>query len=280
MRTSAFLGKGVAFPFRVNPNTGGVATTVGIYDGTSVGLEFLEDRVTIRESLDVIQNHIAESIANILLTRQTEDDTLPEFGSNIQYLIFENNTPQFKIIARTWFENAARRWEKRASVEKGGVVWKDTWEDIKGNILPLQLLLSFILQQKEGNLVSPFVTPRQAIESEYTPGSRDSTGNDSFSRYYPSQKVATSRGKYTYFKKNRLPKFFKDDEFYKVEEGDTWRLISYKRYGDTRYWWPVAKSSIEHGISNGRGRNCIDTTQSPKPGDILRLPSRERMIMR
>jgi phage baseplate assembly protein W len=282
MRTSKFLGAGIAFPFRINPNTGGVQTTVGIYDGTSVGLEFLDDRVTIREDINIEQNHIAESIANILLTRQGEDDTLPEFGSNLHYLIFEKHTQQFKLASQTWFSYATKRWENRISIdESNGVKWKDTWDDVLTNTLPLQLNLSFIVQQKKGNLVYPFVTPRQAVEQEYLPSGRDVAGYDSYSKYYPvNRKAVSTRGTFTWFRRSKLSKPNPDDIYYKVETLDTWRTISSRHFGDTRYSWVVARASIETALETGRGKDCINTLYSPNQGDLLRLPSRERIIMR
>lgn len=282
MRTAPFLGKGIAFPFRLNTTTGGVQTTEGLYDGSSVTLEFLDDRSTIREDTGTVQNHIAESVSNILLTRQGEDDTLPEFGSMTQSLVFERHTQQFKLASQTYFTFATRRWEKRATIDEvSGVKWKDTWQDVSQNTLPLQLNLDLVVQQQQKNLVSPFVTPRQAVEQEYPSGGRDEVGYDSLSRYYPSNKATSSRGKFTYFKKVSLPKPYPDDIFYEVTELDTWRSISSKVYqGEQRYWWLVATAAQETAARENRGINAINTLEGPITGDILRLPSRERVLMR
>lgn len=281
-RTAPFLGSGIAFPFRINPNTGGIQVTTGLYDDTSVGLEFLDDRVTIREDIDVIQNHLSESVANILLTRQGEDDTLPEFGSNIHYLVFEKHTQQFKLASQAWFSFATKRWEKRVSIdEQTGVIWKDTPYDITQNTLPLQLNLSFIVQQKSGNLVYPFINPRQAVEQEYPPSGRDNVGYDSFSKYYPSkQKAVSSRGRFTWFRKGNFPKPHSNDIYYQVDSMDTWRTIAHNHFGDTRFCWVVAKASLEHAIQNNRGIESLKLYNGPNQGDLLRLPSRERILMR
>jgi len=32
-------------------------------------------------------------------------------------------------------------------------------------------------------------------------------------------------------------------DYYEVTEGDTWNLISYKKYGTTRLWWLICKAN-------------------------------------
>jgi phage baseplate assembly protein W len=111
-----FLGRGLAFPFRVDPITGGAAITDGITDSASVALQYIQERWSIRENIDYVANHIAEAIAHILLTVPGEHDTLPEFGSRMLSIVFEPNSQEFRMTAKVYFETATARWEKRAKV--------------------------------------------------------------------------------------------------------------------------------------------------------------------
>ena len=87
-----FMGSGIGFPFRLSSSTGGVVVTQGTTDSISVALQYLQDNWTIREDAAPSTNHIAEAIGHILLTRPTEHDTLPEFGSRLFFILFEPDT--------------------------------------------------------------------------------------------------------------------------------------------------------------------------------------------
>ena len=125
MRSFPFFGKGVSFPFRLNPK-GGVLVTEGNTDNLSVALSYLYEKWTIREKLQPFANHIAESIMHILLTVPEEHETLPEFGSYIFKILFEPNAYNFKLACSRYFVNSTRRWEKRARVRnEQSVLWLD-----------------------------------------------------------------------------------------------------------------------------------------------------------
>ena len=123
MKTAPFYGRGLAFPFRLNPATGGVQITEGSADAPPVALEYVGDRFTIREDLPDWANHIAEAIAHILLTAQYEHDTLPEFGGRLNWLLFDPNTEDTQELANHYFSTATERWEKRAKIhDPDGIV--------------------------------------------------------------------------------------------------------------------------------------------------------------
>ena len=74
--TKDFLGRGWAFPFRVDPSTGSVATSAH-------------------------EQNIRESMSIILGTRPGERQMLPEFGCRIHELMYTPNTAaNASLVAR------------------------------------------------------------------------------------------------------------------------------------------------------------------------------------
>lgn len=278
-RTLPFFGRGIAFPFRIDEANGGVVVTDGNADYTSVALQYLTEKWTIREDTDERVNHIAESIAHILLTCPTEHDTLPEFGSDVFTLLFEPNTEEFHLVASHYFSYSTERWEKRARVpEDGGTTWYFEGQLADQGILPLVVRINFITEQVEGNLVSPLVTPREARVQEYPMPSPDASGHDNFSRYY-GQRPLTRDGEV--FIRLRSPRYFaqrRDDIFYKVKPKDTWLLISWEVYGDIRLWHFIALAYAYDRAAEGLDRTYMDTTGDPPLGETIRLPSKARVF--
>lgn len=278
-RTLPFFGRGVAFPFRIDENNGGVVVTDGNRDSTSVALQYLNEKWTIREVTNEGVNHIAESIAHILLTRPTEHDTLPEFGSDIFTIIFEPNTEEFRLAASHYFSFSTERWEKRARIpEDGGTTWYFEGQLADQGILPVVVRIRFITEQVEGNLVSPLVTPNEARAQEYPIVNPDSTGHDSYSRYY-GQRPLTRDGEL--YIRLRAPYNFsqrRDDIFYQVKPKDTWLLIAWSVYGDIRLWHYIALAYAYDKAADGGDRSYMDTTGDPPLGEVIRLPSKARVF--
>lgn len=278
-RTLPFLGRGIGFPFRINEANGGVVVTDGNMDDVSVALQYLNEKWTIREETDATVNHIAESIAHILLTRPMEHDTLPEFGSEVFTILFEPNTQEFRLAAAHYFSFSTLRWEKRARVpEIGGTQWffEGQWAD-QGR-LPLACRINFITEQTPQNLVAPFVTPREARAQEYPLGRVDRGGHDSNSRYFGQVVYSRSGEEYIRLRSPRLISEHNDDVFYKVKLGDTWLLISWELYRDIRFWHHVALCYSYDQAGQGRDRSYMDTTGDPPVGETLRLPSKARVL--
>lgn len=278
--TYPFFGQGIAFPFRVDPVTGGVVVSAGRSDEISVGLAYLHDRWTMREHPPVVINHIAESIAHILLVAPGEHDTLPEFGSYLFNLIFEPNNLPLQFEANYYFEYSTIRWEKRAQVPPGrGVEWKFEGILTDRGELPVTVKVEFIVQQTEGNLVAPFVNPRQARTQEYDSAIIDVAGHDYESRYLGQDVLEYDGIQYV-----RLPRLATpilpaaDDQFYKVKLADTWLLISWELYHDIRFWWVIARMASEDNATLGASRDTMSTCGDPVPGTILRAPSRTRLL--
>jgi hypothetical protein len=283
LRTLPIYGRGLGFPFRVGP-TGGAVVTTGCDDNVSVALQYLAERWTIREDSNPAANHIAESIAHILLTRPTEHDTLPPFGSHLFHILFEPNTQQFQMAATHYFQYSTDRWEKRAYYgrEQGKIVWtqNNLWTD-RGE-LPILAYIDFIPQQVPGNLVAPFVTPREARGQEYPLGDVDLGGHDYSSRYFGESLWNRDGIQYIRFQRPYIPKMLppaRDDQFYRVREDDTWLLISWRLYDDIRYWSILAAMYVQDSAEQNLGRDTMDNTGNPASGTVLRAPSKVRVLM-
>lgn len=276
-----FLGRGIGFPFRINPTKGGVQITEGSTDFVSLALAYLMDQWTIRETVDQDRaNHIAEAILHILFTAQREHDTLPEFGSRINEILFEPNHGDTALLFETWLDVCTKRWERRAAIPvPDGVEWGPTGDGIDRNELPVRLSPEVIRSQAPGNLVAPFVDPRPARAQEYPLGDVDTAGHDWTSRY--RRNPIHSFGSETFVRPRKMrpvdPRH--DDQFYEVKYGDTWLLISYEMYGDTRFWWIIAELAANDAAEAGESRAFMDTTGDPEPGRMLRAPSRTRLLM-
>jgi len=128
-----FLGKGTKYPFRFNAS-GGVAISEG------AGPEHA---------------HIRESIVQILSTRLGERFFLPEFGSRLPELVFQQNDVVFKALARQFVIDAIKRWEKRVVIES--VEFSDDPLLTDRNVALIRLDYRIIRTQVRGNMVYPFV---------------------------------------------------------------------------------------------------------------------------
>jgi len=128
-----FLGKGIAHPFRFGA-TGGIALSEG------AGPE---------------HQHIHQSIAQILPTRPGERFFLPQFGSRLPELVFQQNDVLFRALARQFIVDAIRRWEKRVVIE--GVEFSRDPLVADRNIALVKLTYRIIHTQVRGNMVYPFV---------------------------------------------------------------------------------------------------------------------------
>ena len=127
-----FLGKGTRYPFRFDA-AGGVAVTEG------AGPE---------------HEHIHESIWQILSTRTGERFFLPEFGSRLPELLFQQNDVVFRALARQFIVDAIKRWEKRVVIE--AVEFSEEPLVTDRNMALIKLTYRIIRTQVRGNLVYPF----------------------------------------------------------------------------------------------------------------------------
>jgi len=274
-----FYGRGISFPFRINAATGGIQMSDGVTDAGTVDLAYLREDWTIREDITSPLNHVAESIAHILLTRPTEHDTLPEFGSELFHILFKPNSEEFRMLAQHYFTESTERWEKRAKINNEGVEWRDTPAGVQRRELPVMVSPEFIKNQVEGNLVAPFVTSREQRTQEYALGTADAAGHDWTSRYYDQAVYEQNGVRYIRPRRLRPIPTVNDDSYYEVKLNDTWLLIAHEIYGDIRFHYKVSQMAMTDAAAAGLSRDYLDNTGNPTTGTLLRLPSRTRLLM-
>ena len=279
MRSIPAYGRGISFPFRVDRATGRIAVSSGLRDGAGVSLAYLNESWTVREAHEIAQNLIAEAIAHIVLTHKGEHDTLPEFGSNEQAILFENNSAETKYLVEYFFHEATRRWEKRAQVpETGGISWPpNTGRESYGE-LPVHVFIQFIDGQVSGNLVAPFVSVREARESEYPSNGTDSGRHDYLSRYF-----GISSAEIDGIRFNRvIPRGFippaYDDYFYRTRYEDNWLTIASSEYGDIRHWHIPARMYVQDAAEQGLTSDVMYPAYELEMGTRIRMASLARVM--
>ena len=128
-----FLGKGLSFPFRFSPRTGGTA---------------------VSSSTSFHPDHIHESITQILGTRLGERIHRPDFGSRLHELVFEPNDRVLKALLRQYISQALHRWEPRIRV--ASIAFDDNPVVTDQNRLDVHMHYSIIATNTEANFVYPF----------------------------------------------------------------------------------------------------------------------------
>ena len=128
-----FLGKGQKFPFRFGDTDGAVVGS----DGTPSE-----------------HAHIHESIWHILSTRLGERFFLPEFGSRLPDLVFEQNDVVLRALARQYIVDAIKRWEKRVTITN--VEFSESDLAVDQNLFLMKITYRIIGSQVEGNFTYPF----------------------------------------------------------------------------------------------------------------------------
>jgi len=123
-----FLGQGLKFPFQFHRRSGGARISTA----------------TSRE-----QEHIHESIRQILGTRRGERLLLPEFGSRLHELLFEGNDAILQGLLRHEVIDALTRWEPRIVIEQVVMV-------PDGHAIQVNIHYRLISSQVAGNLIYPW----------------------------------------------------------------------------------------------------------------------------
>jgi phage baseplate assembly protein W len=278
MRTNSLLGKGIAFPLRIDPITKDFAISEGNTNDATVELTYMSDAWTARETVPARQNLIAESIAHIVLTNIGEYDTLPKFGSHVINEVFEQNTYEQEVVTRVYFQTAAERWEKRVRIPEEGVTWKTSPWDIDENIAKVGVSVSFISEKKAGNLVAPYVTVEEARLQEYRAQELDDSRHDYFSRYYGAKITIKNGVKYNRLRHRQPIPYARDDYPYTIQEGDTWLYIADDHYDDNRCWWIPAKMYIQDKAKEGARLAYMNPNRKLTAGEDIRMPSKSRVL--
>ena len=144
---------------------------------------------------------------------------------------------------------------------------------------PVLVDIHFALSQIDGNLVSPFVSTRQARLQEYPSLNIDFGGHDDRSRYKSSYYL--NKGYYSYARLCKPVVYSEkpDDTFYTVRLNDTWLLMSWHLYKDIRFWPILAKIYLQDFMKQGSvDRYDMKVCSLPDVGSIIRVPSLSRVI--
>jgi phage baseplate assembly protein W len=122
------LGQGLKFPFQFHQQYGGAA---------------------ISTATSHSQEHIHESIRQILGTRRGERFLRPEFGSRLPELLFEPNAAILAGLVRHEVRDALAQWEPR-------IVVLDVTVEADDHLLQVGVRYRLIASQVEHNFVYPF----------------------------------------------------------------------------------------------------------------------------
>lgn len=141
---SPFLGKGAKYPFSFDTISGGVKKASSEnYNPASPTLTD-KDLAKINGSLHLI-------FSTMLGSRFFN----PEFGSNIQKLVFEPNDDIFADTLRVYISDAINKWEKRIKILSIDIV--TTNKDIDNHTARVNIKYLIISSQTVGNFIYPFV---------------------------------------------------------------------------------------------------------------------------
>lgn len=126
--TRALLGEGFAYPGGVDEATGGVLSAAGV--------------ASVRASL-----------FRLFETAPGEEFFLPEYGCQLKYLVFEEDTEVLRALAEVVVREAVRRWEPRVQDVISIVV--EPVSDAAPHVLQLRVAFRLINSQSTENLVYP-----------------------------------------------------------------------------------------------------------------------------
>jgi len=117
--------RGVAFPFRVDPETGGIAVTVG-------------------------DDKIRENVRLILGTRLEERPMLRQFGTRLRSLVHDPNDDVLADLAEKQARESLLRWEPRIVVTDSQIE-----RDPDDGLLQIRLTYVHMNEQVAGQAVVP-----------------------------------------------------------------------------------------------------------------------------
>lgn len=127
-----FLGRGPRFPFEFD-HGGGLKTSRSTFEK---------------------QDHIKESVIQILGTKIGERFLRPEFGSRLHELVFESNDHVLKAMLAHYIREALGRWEKRLVIDS--ILFPESSRKTDQNVMEVEIGYTIIKAQVTGNLVYPF----------------------------------------------------------------------------------------------------------------------------
>jgi hypothetical protein len=120
------------------------------YVGCGMSTSNVFDRASLGTTVETGIEKIQDSIYTILSTRIGERLFLPEFGSKLHTLVFEQNNSIFADLADFYIRDALSKWEHRIDVIK-----IDVKIETDENIVPIEIYYKIV----NSNLVSTYVYP-------------------------------------------------------------------------------------------------------------------------
>ncbi len=126
-----FLGQGISFPFRFSSR-----------GGNKIGVDQTKD-----------EQHVIESIKQILGTRIGERVFRRAFGSRIHDLVFDPLDDITAALAIRALVEDILRWEPRVEINQGDV---EIGVNTNTGTLTISLVIKFRVTNRLGNLVLPF----------------------------------------------------------------------------------------------------------------------------
>lgn len=136
------------------------------YVGNGLSTTKTFDRLTLRTNSITGIEKIQDSIFNILSTRVGERVLMPEFGSRLYLVLFEQNTPIFADLAKFYITDALSKWEKR--IELDGI---KVSTETEGNIVPIEISYHISGSNIRETYVYPFKVDRFGDPDMYKQGS-------------------------------------------------------------------------------------------------------------
>ena len=120
------------------------------YIGCGLSLSKTFDKVKLNTTVETGFEKINESVFSILSTRVGERLFLPEFGSKLHTLVFEQNDDIFKDLADFYIRDALSKWEHRIEVLK-----VDVNTEVEGNTVPIEIYYKVV----NSNIATTYVYP-------------------------------------------------------------------------------------------------------------------------
>lgn len=116
------------------------------------------------------EEKINESIFSILSTRVGERFFLPEYGSMLHTLIFEQNTLILHDMIGIYIRQALGKWEKRIEIEDIIVGKQDD-----SNTVPVNIIYRIVNSNVIGSYVYPFTSNQEGLDVYSLGGDVNST---------------------------------------------------------------------------------------------------------
>lgn len=135
------------------------------YIGCGMSTSNVFDKLKLNTTVETGIDKIQDSIYTILSTKVGERLFLPEFGSKLHTLVFEQNNSIFEDLADFYIRDALSKWEPRIEVIK--VKCEIIEQD---NIVPIEIYYKLVNSNLAATYVYPFSRNTYGEPSLYEQG--------------------------------------------------------------------------------------------------------------